>query len=92
MRAETLKKNVTISLPINLINKLKHMNDQKQISGIGRFCSDAILKSIEDFDHSQKLKLMEQAAHDPDFIARCEEIQQDFNPIDYPEKTGNSEW
>ena len=34
---------------------------------------------------------MKQAANDPDFIARCNEIQRDFAHIDYPEKTGHTD-
>lgn len=32
--------------------------------------------------------LMQQAANDPDFIARCNEVQKDFASIDY---TANSD-
>lgn len=92
MRAEALKKNFTISLPINVANKLKNMNDQNEITGISKFCTEAIIQRIEDFDRLKKMNLMKQAANDPDFIARCNEIQRDFAHIDYPEKTGEVEW
>lgn len=92
MHAGALKKNFTISLPVNVANKLKDMNDQNEIAGISKFCTDAIIQRIEDFDRLKKLTLMQQAAMDPDFIARCNEIQKDFASVDYPEKTGEIEW
>lgn len=34
---------------------------------------------------------MQEAAHDPEFLARCEEIQNDFSAIDL-EGQVNDEW
>lgn len=91
MSTDAIKK-ITISLPGNLAERLKRMNEDKEISGISKFCENAIKDGLKAYDRAQKMRLMEQAAADPDFRARCEKIQRDFNTIDYPEREGLGEW
>ncbi|GEM_PF-1463040 len=91
MAAESIKK-ITISLPGNLAERLKKMNEEKKITGISKFCENAIRDGLKAYDRAQKARLMEEALADPDFQARCEEIQRDFAALDYQEREGAGEW
>lgn len=46
---------------------------------------------MKNLDMAQKLFWMKQAASDPDFIDRCNEVQKDFAPIDYMDDSDLSE-
>ncbi|WP_177562443.1 hypothetical protein [uncultured Phascolarctobacterium sp.] len=91
MTTEAIKK-ITISLPGNLAERLKKMNEEKRINGISKFCENAIRDGLKAYDKAQKARLMEEAVSDPDFQARCEEIQRDFAALDYSEREGSNEW
>lgn len=46
---------------------------------------------MKNLDMAQKLFWMKQAASDPDFIDRCNEVQKDFASIDYMDNSDLSE-
>lgn len=85
-----LRKTINIELTPALYAQLKKLADDKSISSMRSFCADAITEKIVAFEKLQKENLMKQAANDPGFKERCEEISRDFAAIDY--LGGNNEW
>lgn len=86
----TLRKTINIELTPALYAQLKKLADNKSISSMRSFCADAISEKIVAFEKLQKQNLMKQAANDPGFRERCEEVCRDFAAIDYP--GGSNEW
>ena len=85
-----LRKTINIELTPALYAQLKKLVDDKSISSMRSFCAEAISEKIIAFEKLQKENLMKQAANDPGFRERCEEVSKDFAAIDYP--GGNYEW
>lgn len=85
-----LRKTINIELTPALYAQLKKLADDKSISSMRSFCAEAISEKIIAFEKLQKENLMKQAANDPGFRERCEEVSKDFAAIDYP--GGNYEW
>ena len=85
-----LRKTINIELTPALYAQLKKMADDKRISSMRSFCADAISEKIIAFEKLQKENLMKQAANDPGFRERCEEVCKDFAAIDY--MGGTNEW
>ena len=85
-----LRKTINIDLTPALYAQLKKLADDKRIPSMRSFCTEAISERIIAFEKLQKENLMKQAANDPAFKERCEEVCRDFAAIDYP--GGNSEW
>ena len=85
-----LRKTINIELTPALYAQLKKMADDKRISSMRSFCADAISEKIIAFEKLQKENLMKQAANDPGFRERCEEVCRDFAAIDY--MGGTNEW
>lgn len=85
-----LRKTINIELSPALYAQLKKLADEKSITSMRSFCADAISEKIIAFEKLQKINLMKQAANDPGFQERCEEVCRDFAAIDYP--GGNNEW
>ena len=84
------KKTINIELTPSLYNQLKKLADDKSIGSMRNFCCEAISEKIIAFEKLRKENLMKQAANDPGYIERCEEVCKDFAAIDYP--GGNEEW
>ena len=85
-----LRKTINIELTPALYAQLKKLADDKSISSMRSFCAEEKTKKIIAFEKLQKENLMKQAANDPGFRERCEEVSKDFAAIDYP--GGNYEW
>lgn len=85
-----VRKTINIELTPALYAQLKKLADDKSISSMRSFCAEAISEKIIAFEKLQKENLMKQAANDPGFRERCEEVSKDFAAIDYP--GGNYEW
>ena len=85
-----LRKTINIELTPALYAQLKKLADDKSISSMRSFCAEAISEKIIAFEKLQKENLMKQAANDPGFRERCEEVSKDFAAIDYP--GGKYEW
>ena len=60
------------------------------IGSMRSFCCEAISEKIIAFEKLRKENLMKQAANDPGYIERCEEVCKDFAATDYP--GGTDEW
>lgn len=84
------KKTINIELTPSLYNQLKKLADDKSIGSMRSFCSEAISEKIIAFEKLRKENLMKQAANDPGYIERCEEVCKDFAATDYP--GGTDEW
>lgn len=79
-----VRKTINIELTPALYAQLKKLADDKSISSMRSFCAEAISEKIIAFEKLQKENLMKQAANDPGFRERCEEVSKDFAAIDYP--------
>ena len=90
MSVAAVKKTINIELTPALYDKLKKMADERFIGSMRSFCTEAISEKIVAVEKLRKQKLMEQAAHDPAFLERCNEVQKDFAAVDYP--GGDEEW
>ena len=85
-----VKKTINIELTPSLYNQLKKLADDKSIGSMRSFCCEAISEKIIAFEKLRKENLMKQAANDPGYIERCEEVCKDFAATDYP--GGTDEW
>lgn len=54
------------------------------------FCTKAISDKITELEKERNIQMMLNAANDPEYLARCKEIQNDFKHLDY--SGGNEEW
>lgn len=61
------------------INQRKELVKVKKISN----CQKAAQKKLQALEKQRKDQLMLEAAYDPEFLMRCEEIQNDFAAIDF---------
>lgn len=82
---------INIYMDITYVNQIKELVKNKQIPSITKFCQEAVQEKLIALEKQQKDQLMLQAMHDPEFVARCEEIQNDFAAID-AEGQVNDEW
>ncbi len=85
-----VKKTINIELTPDIYNKLKMLSKEKFIGSMRSFCTAAISDKIIELEKARKTKMMLDAANDPEYIERCQEIQHDFKYLDYP--GGNEEW
>lgn len=84
------KKTINIELSPEIYIKLKTLSNEKVIGSMRSFCTSAITDKIIEFEKARKIKMMQEATHDPEYLDRCKEIQQDYKYIDYP--GGREEW
>lgn len=61
------------------INQLKELVKEKKISN----CQETAQEKLQALEKQRKDQLMLEAANDPEFLMRCEEIQNDFAAIDF---------
>ena len=83
-------RNLNLQISASLYNQLKKLADDKSIGSMRSFCCEAISEKIIAFEKLRKENLMKQAANDPGYIERCEEVCKDFAATDYP--GGTDEW
>ena len=86
------RKSIHIQLPIGIYEKLNKLSKNKAIPSMRKFCADVISYQVDEMEKQQKIKLLRKAGNDPEFLARCAEVQEDFKHIDYPALGGNDEW
>ncbi len=82
---------INIYMDINYINQLKELVKEKKIPSMSKFCQEAVQEKLQSLEKQRKDQLMLEAANDSEFLARCEEIQNDFAAIDF-EGQVNEEW
>ncbi len=85
-----IKKTINIELTPDIYNKLKTLSNKKIINSMRSFCTKAISDKILELEKERKIKMMLEAASDPEYLARCKEIQDDYRHIDY--FGGKEEW
>lgn len=81
---------INITLTYSVLTRLKQLTKEKAIPSMNKFCQDAINEKLLEFDRQQKAKLMQIAAQDPNYLARCQEIAEEFSYID--QQGGSEEW
>lgn len=82
---------INIYMDISYINQLKELVKEKKIPSMSKFCQEAVQEKLQALEKQRKDQLMLEAANDSEFLARCEEIQNDFAAIDF-EGQVNEEW
>lgn len=82
---------INIYMDIDYIKQMKNLVKAKQISSMSKFCQEAVQEKLAALAKQEKDRLMLEAAHDPEFLARCQEIQDDFTAIDLEGQVDN-EW
>ena len=84
---------INIYMDINYINQLKELVKEKKIPSMSKFCQEAVQEKLQAKERREESndQLMLEAANDSEFLARCEEIQNDFAAIDF-EGQVNEEW
>lgn len=82
---------INIYMDRQYINQLKNLVKSKQISSMSKFCQEAVQEKLQALEKQRKDQLMLEAAHDQEYLARCEEIKNDFASIDL-EGQVNNEW
>lgn len=81
---------INITLEKSIVDRIKILASEKKVPSMSKFCQEAITEKLYEFEKEQKLKMMQFAASDPDYLERCNIIQKEFEQIDYP--GGTEEW
>ena len=81
---------INIMLEKTVVNRIKQLAAEKKVPSMSKFCQEAITEKLYEFEKEQKIKMMEFAASDPDYIERCNTIQKEFEAIEY--NGGSEEW
>ena len=94
MAVAVKEQRINITLKYDVIDRLKELARQKKIVSMNKFCQEAVEEKLLQFEREQKRKLMEFAAKDPEYLARCREIESDFAQLDGLDTStrGNEEW
>jgi predicted DNA-binding protein len=86
------KKNVTFSLPIDLIEKLRIYAKNKYISSINAGVKEALEEFVEDIEKDILKKEMTEASKDPLFMKDLNESMDAFKYSDRETFGGTEEW
>ena len=81
---------INILLDKAVVNRLKQLAAEKKVPSMSKFCQEAITEKLYEFEKEQKIKMMQFAASDPDYLERCNTIQKEFETIEY--NGGSEEW
>ena len=81
---------INILLDKAVVNRLKQLAAEKKVPSMSKFCQEAITEKLYEFEKEQKIKMMQFAASDPDYLERCNTIQKEFEAIEY--NGGSEEW
>ena len=81
---------INILLDKAVVNRLKQLAAEKKVPSMSKFCQEAITENLYEFEKEQKIKMMQFAASDPDYLERCTTIQKEFEVIEY--NGGSEEW
>ena len=91
MEALVLKEQrINIMLEKSVVDRIKQLTAEKKVPSMSKFCQEAITEKLYEFEKEQKLKMMQFAASDPDYLERCNTIQKEFEAIEY--NGGSEEW
>ena len=85
------QKNVTFSLPEEIIEKLRSYVEEDYIQSLNAGVREAIEQYTTKLDRMKFKKAMEQAAQDPLFIQDIENTMKAFEKIDYEITRGTEE-
>lgn len=81
---------INILLNKSVVDRIKQLASEKKVPSMSKFCQEAITEKLYEFEKEQKLKMMQFAASDPDYLERCNTIQKEFEGIEYT--GGTDEW
>lgn len=81
---------INIMLDRTVVERIKKLAVEKKVPSMSKFCQEAITEKLYEFEKEQKLKMMQFAASDPDYLERCNTIQKEFEAIEYT--GGTEEW
>jgi len=79
----TRLRNVTFSLPEDVVDKLRSYVEEDYISSLNSGVREALEQYTTKMDRMKFKKAMEQAAQDPLFIKDVEDSMKDFEKVDY---------
>jgi len=85
------QKNVTFSLPEEIVEKLRSYVDDDYIQSLNAGVREALEQYTTKLDKMKFKKTMEQASQDPLFMKDVEDSMKDFENIDYEHSRGTEE-
>jgi predicted DNA-binding protein len=85
-------KNVTFSLPVELIERFRNYAKQKRIPSINAGVREALEEYASKLEQDILYRQMKEAARDPQFIRDMEEAANAFDAADSETARGIPEW
>lgn len=76
-------KNYTFSLPVNLLNKLKHYSNEGYVPSVNAAVKEALESYVRIIEKQNLYNQMREAANDPMFLEDLEGVMSDFSYADF---------